>query len=534
MANRAAYCDNNHIYNLTIDSDTVFECNTLVSLDAVTRFTDSVDAATAIPVVGVAYVVLAAAAAVHVLLNKRNEGAAFSWIGIIVLSPIFGAFLYALFGINRMRGVARSRHVAAAQRRPSRLDPVIKANNRVDRRATNEALANAEWESLQSLRTLDRTGTALHGTELLPGNSVQPLVNGDQAYPAMLKAINEATYCVLLSSYIFQHDAAGNQFVEALVAAQKRGVVVRVLIDGVGARYGLWSSRADHALSRRGVSTARFLSAFNPRSLRFINLRNHRKVLIVDGEVGFIGGINIRIGNVLARAKRHRTADVHFVVRGQVVEHITAVFLADWFFATGEALAISRRGDEAAIPQTIDTAKCRVLVDGPDNNYEKLRLSLVAALNSAQDSIVIVTPYFLPNNALLDALQLASLRGVDVQVLLPRRSNLMVVEWAMRANERRWLARGIRLFLSDAPFDHSKFFLVDKQWTLIGSSNWDARSLELNFEINLECVDEKLNQSMQRLFEEKLKNAQALLSPRDTTILPRLRNNFCRLFSPYL
>jgi len=453
--------------------------------------------------VGLIYVLTAGIAAVHVVLNKRNEGAAVSWLAVIVLSPFFGVVLYTLFGINRMRGRAVLAHLDAAERRPADLNP-----------------AASELSSLT-------------GASLSPNNSVAPLMDGDQAYPAMLAAIKGAKRSVLLSSYIFQHDVSGRQFVQTLTDAHHRGVIVRVLVDGIGARYGFWRSRADRVLSKQGVPTARFLSTTSPRDVRFINLRNHRKVMVVDGEHAFIGGMNIRHGNVLAQAKRNLTRDIHFRVVGPVVDQISAVFQSDWFFATNEVLKLDSPNSREKNSSS-GTVRCRVLVDGPDNNYEKLRLALMAAINAAQHQIVIVTPYFLPNNALLDALHLATLRGVSVQVMLPRRSNLRIVEWAMRANERRWLKIGIELRLSEAPFDHSKLFLVDNHWTMIGSSNWDARSLDLNFEINLECVDANLNEQMRAVYAKKLDCSERVLDRRDRSIFPRLRNNFCRLFSPYL
>ncbi len=392
------------------------------------------------------------------------------------------------------------------------------------------------------LADLVKTGDALHGMPLVSGNRVQPLVNGDEAYPVMLSAIDAAQHSVLLSSYIFQNDASGGPFVEALARAQQRGVTVRVLIDGVGARYGFLVARADRALKKLNVPTARFLSATSPMDWRFINLRNHRKLMVVDSSIGFIGGLNIRAGNEISKSRWHLTRDIHFEVRGPAVSQLLAVFLADWEFATGERLRLdptttaneSNPNDGCDPEHDVGPVCCRTTVDGPDNNYEKLRLTLMAAINSAQHRIDIQTPYFLPNNQLLGCLRLASLRGVSVRVLLPENNNLIVVEWAMRANEKRWLEAGLQVALGDHPFDHSKLFLVDDEWVLIGSSNWDARSLELNFEVNLECFDAQLSQQVSAVFDAKWNEGKVLSQHRDKAILPKLRNNFCRLFSPYL
>lgn len=473
-----------------------------------------VDPGTLFSLVGLLYVLLAVVAAVHVLLNKENEGAAVSWLGVIILSPFFGALLYWLFGINRIR-----RRVA---------------EDRAEYVGSNEVSGIVDQDILSTLSVGSRdrmhTGHAIHPARYCSGNSVSALINGDQAYPRMLEAIGQANTSIVLSSYIFECDAAGRDFVKALVDASNRGVLVRVLIDGLGIGYGLSLKRSDKELKKNGVKTARFLSTFSRRGTRFINLRNHRKILVVDGETGFMGGINIRAGNLLKTAKRRNaTADVHFEVHGPVVEQIQSVFIDDWEFATGEKLDLPTSNSSTDGPVV-----ARVLVDGPDNNHHKLQLTLLAAINSAQKQIRIATPYFVPDKSIQRALELAALKGVQVQLLVPQENNLKIVDWAMKANTHRLEEHGVKIYQSLPPFDHSKLFIVDNEWCLVGSSNWDARSLELNFEINLECYDTKFTAKINQLFEDKLEQSVVYSDQSNASLLLRLRNNFFRLFSPYL
>lgn len=471
---------------------------------------------------GVVYLLLAIAAGVHVVLNKQNEGAAFSWLGIIVLSPLLGAVLYWLFGINRIRRRARADRPDRAARLPPHRDETLDGDSLLPH-GTRERF-EARWQQLMQL------GAAIHPEAYVTGNALEPLVDGDEGYPRMLAAIDGARHSVRLSSYIFSHDEIGKRFVDALVAAHERGVHVRVLIDGVGVSYGLRWIRADRALRRRGVTSVRFLSAFSTAGTRFLNLRNHRKILVVDGEVAFVGGLNIRAHNLVASAGRHATRDVHFAVRGPVVAQIDRVFCDDWQFAAKEQL-------ERAVPvEPLDTAsvQARVLVDGPDEDYAKLQMTMVAAIDVARVSIRIVTPYFLPDRSVINALQLAALRGVHIDVIVPAKSNLPFVGWAMQANRWKLIEYGIHLHESPPPFDHSKLFLIDDQWCLIGSSNWDARSLELNFEINLECYDAALNARLSELVDAKRRLATRLTRVPERPLIIRLRNNFFRLFSPYL
>ena len=484
--------------------------------DAVT----ALEPTTVFSLAGLVYLALAVAAGAHVLLNKQNESSAFSWLGIIVLSPLLGAAMYWLFGINRIRRRAQTHRPPSAATRPPHLD------------AEGEPLVEPDAPAALAprFRQLMHLGAAIHPTPYTGGNALEPLADGDAAYPRMLEAIEGATGHVLLSSYIFAYDGIGRRFVDALVAAHERGLAVRVLVDGVGASYGFARRRADRELRRRGVRCVRFLSALSTTGTRFLNLRNHRKILVVDGRLAFVGGLNIRDSNLVAAGGRHATRDVHFEVRGPVVAQIQAVFVDDWGFAAKE------RDFRVPAPDAAPAGavRARTLVDGPDENYAKLAMTLIGAINAARSSVRVVTPYFLPDRTLVNAMQLAALRGVAVEIVVPERNNLPFVGWAMQANQWRLIEHGIRLYLSPPPFDHSKLFVVDDTFALVGSSNWDARSLELNFEINVECYDEAFAARMNALVEAKRDAARPLGRPPERPLPIRLRNNFFRLFSPYL
>lgn len=473
-----------------------------------------VDTGTAFSLVGAIYLVLAIWAGLHVILNKRNEASAFSWLGIIVLAPLIGALLYWFFGINRIRRRAQAEladHTSVATQRDKQLCVPM------------ETLPTS-WQELMHF------GSGVHDAPYLANNALTPLLNGDAAYPQMLNAIEQAKHSVILSSYIFEFDEIGRQFVASLVTAHRRGVTVRVMIDGLGVGYGLSLVRSDRVLRKQGVRTARFLSAFSTNGTRFINLRNHRKILVVDGQVAFIGGMNIRDNNLLNGQAVHKTQDVHFKVHGPVINQINHVFAADWEFASGEHLELpSWRNDDKSRPIV-----SRVLLDGPDDNYQKLKLTILGAVQSAKKRVCVVSPYFLPDKSITGALQLAVLRGVTVDVCIPKKNNLRFVGWAMRANEAELLEMGVNLYELPDPFDHSKLFVVDNDWCLVGSSNWDARSLELNFEINLECYGSEFNSELTAIIDNKLLNAVRILQAPDHHFLVRLRNNFFRLFSPYL
>ena len=337
------------------------------------------------------------------------------------------------------------------------------------------------------LAALAKVVAVATGRPLLRGNRITPLHNGDEAYPAMIAAIDEARDSVLFSTYIFDNDRAGALFLEAFRRAVARRVEVRVLIDGLGARYS-WPS-VIAGLRAAGVRVARFLPKLIPTRFRYANLRNHRKVMVVDGRVGFTGGMNVREGCLLELHPRHPVRDLHFRVEGPAVAHLQEVLAEDWAFITGELLQGPRWFPP---PEPAGSALARGITDGPDEDFERLRMTLLGAITAARSSVIVVTPYFLPDATLVNTLNVAAMRGVQVDILLPAEGNLRVVQWASTAQLWQVLERGCRVWLTPPPFDHTKLMVVDGAWVLLGSSNWDPRSLRLNFEFDLECYDRGL------------------------------------------
>jgi cardiolipin synthase A/B len=455
-------------------------------------------------------------ASAHALLHKRDTRAATLWIGFIWLMPAVGPLLYLALGVNRIRRRALTLGVHKTTSRP-----------------IPEDLGEPEHEGAEHLKLLARVVSNVVNRPLTPGNHVQPLVNGDEAFPAMLAAIGSAKHSISLVSYIFDNDASGKQFADALGRAVQRGVAVRVLIDAAGTRYS-WPP-ITHTLKGAQVPCARFLPAslFTPWRVATINLRNHRKILVVDGQTAFTGGMNIRHGNVLADQPKSPVQDLHFCVAGPVVTQLQDAFANDWAFTTGEVL-----DGKIWFPQLKGHGNviARVITDGPDADFEKARWTLLAALAEAQTSVQILTPYFLPDPALVTALNLAALRGVRVDIILPGKSNLPYVHWASRATWWQVLGHGCHVWLTPPPFDHSKLMVVDGHWVLLGSANWDARSLRLNFELNVECYGRELARELSAVIGKKLHGAhEVTLAEVDARTVPgKLRDAAARLFSPFL
>ena len=460
-------------------------------------------------------------ASIHVLLSRRNASSSIGWVGAIWLAPLLGPLLYFLLGINRIQRKARR-----LRDRPPRKSPPTSAAP-----AVPDQMPLLAPESIH-LAPLVKLVGAITERPLTLGNRIQPLYNGEEAYPAMLQAIHEAKHSVALSVYIFNNDRAGVQFVEALGLAVARGVEVRVLIDHVGGSYTLHS--AFGVLRRAGVPVASFLPRMFPR-LRpaTANLCNHRKLLIVDGRLGFTGGMNVTEDNCLSLSPRHPTRDLHFRLDGPIVAQLQEVFADDWEFSTDESLQGTLWFPEMA---SCGSVLARGISSGPDADLEKLHLLCCGALACAQASVRIVTPYFLPDSSLISALSIAALRGVQVDILVPRDHDLRLLQWASTTPLLEVLEYGCKVWLTPPPFTHTKLILVDGIWTLFGSGNWDARSFRLNFEFDVECHDRELAAVLEKWVVRSLEECQPLsLSDLNNRSFPvRLRDGIAQLLTPYL
>ena len=310
----------------------------------------------------------------------------------------------------------------------------------------------------------------------------------------------------------------------------KRGVDVRIMIDGIGELYSI--RRAGDLLKKQGVQMARFLPPkLFPPSFH-INLRNHRKILVADGRIDFVGGMNIGDRHLADRLDNpSRIIDVHFRLSGPVVTQIEHVFLEDWSFATGEQ----------TVPPPVsfahtDGAICRAIVNGPNEDLDKLTTIMVGAVSFARERIWIMTPYFLPSRELASALQTAALRGVEVIVILPSKNNFPLVNWATTNMLWELLQRGVRVYFEPPPFVHTKLFLVDTYYAIIGSANIDPRSFRLNFELVVEVFDEPFAQLIAEHIKKTRRRSRevSLEDVKGRPLLIRTRDALAWLFSPYL
>lgn len=465
------------------------------------------------------HVTLALTATIHAVMNKTQVQSALGWVALIQLSPLVGSLLYFIFGVNRI----------------SRRWEKIRAHS-------FEKVTHffATRENAYIVPTPPRQiANSLTPFPLVKDNDIAILRGGAIAYPAMLHAIAQARESVYLQSYIFDSGIIGDRFVEELIHAHQRGVAVRVLVDGFGALYSFPS--VIRKLRKKKVPAEFFIQKFFGFKLPYFNMRSHRKLLVVDNIHGFIGGLNIR-DNFSYDDDHPRCAhDTHFYICGPAAEHLAAAFAQSWHFITHEKIFLPPFYKKTAplLPAPIETlqdAIIRIIPSEPSPESAANLNVILNALAQAKKRIIIHTPYFIPNREMISLLKLAALRGVRVDIIMPRKSNLFFVDLAATAQLDSLTSTGCHVWHAEGPFNHSKIMLIDDDYSYIGSTNMDTRSLRLNFELDAEVTHADFARQLRLMLDDIIrKSRQVTTEDLHSRPFPaRLCARLVWLFSPYL
>jgi cardiolipin synthase len=462
------------------------------------------------------YIALAFGTSAHILLHKNDVRSAICWIALVFLSPFIGTILYIFLGINRVK------------RKGSRLRKKINLSERYSSEIINNIFENLPINYKQFITF----GYNVYPQAFAFNNSIEPLQNGIEAYPKMLKDIKSAKKEVLISSYIFDYDSETVKFIDAFKTAIKNGASVKVLVDGIGTLKFFHRSIEKRLSEIHGVECGVFLPPYIPISMPFVNLRNHRKMMIIDGRTAFFGGMNLSKKNIFTHSLKNGILDITFEVKGSAIEQMAKIFEDDWEFAVGVQFQSFARTvnhtKEGVIP-------VRIIPDGPDNKHEIIELIVKGAINAAVKKILIVTPYFIPDNNILTAIEIAAMKDVNVEIIIPEKNDHKILNYAVESNFLRLIESGVKIYRTPCPFDHSKIFIVDDEWVFVGSANWDERSFKLNFESNMEIFSKNLAKKLTEIAEEKKKNAKLTTAYecKQLPFLKRIRNNAYRLLTPY-
>jgi len=443
-----------------------------------------------------------------IVLQKREPIATLSWLLSLALLPVLGLVIYHFLGPQRIK-----RQRLRRSRTRARLDDTLPPGLRASDDCT----------------TIAHLGRSATGFPPSTATRIDLLVGGGATFDALLAAIAGAGHHLHVEYYIFEPDRTGAQVRDALVAAAKRGVRVRLLLDAIG------SNRLGRGFLAPMRTAGVEIAWFHPVRLRWLwrprmNLRNHRKVVVVDGLVGFTGGINVT-DEENEHVRGDAFHDLHLRLEGEVVRWLQLAFLEDWHYATGTALRDDRFWPVVAPGDVL----AQVLPAGPDSPWEAIHRVQVEAVHQANRRVWLVTPYFVPGEAARMALTSAALRGLDVRVIVPARSDSVVVSAAARSYYDDLLAAGVRVFEYGPRVLHSKALLVDEDLCLIGSANFDHRSFRLNFELSLLMHGRALASTLEATLVEDLRHCREVKADRPAAPFPRRLGEACaRLLSPLL
>ncbi len=460
-----------------------------------------------------------------VLVERREPQATLTWVLAVVFIPVLGALLYLIFGLGRT-----VRRIRLGQR-VERLTRVAFARWHVWRKARGRGELSLTAQTRPVAQLAERVAQARACT----GNAIEMLVDARATYDAMLAAIRTAARHVHVEFYIIQPDSAGERLRDALVERASTGVRVRVLCDGVGCLKlpdAFWEP-----LERAGgqvgwFSPLRLAPLF--RSPHRMNFRNHRKNVVVDGVIGFTGGINIGREYLGLDPEIGHWRDTHVEIRGPAVIDLQKTFVEDWLAATAELLDAEDLFPELDGPA--GDGVVQVVATGPDRPWSLIQQLFVLAIARAERRVWITSPYFIPDAIVKNALITASLAGMDVRVLVPRRSDNRLVDLASRNHFQELHGAGVRIHEYDAGFLHAKTMVIDDGLGVIGSTNMDVRSFQLNYELTAFFYDRHLVSQLAGLFEADLAHAPELPSTwvRDLGYGRRLLYACAGLMSPML
>ena len=472
--------------------------------------------------------------ALYCLRNRREPTSALLWLFVSFTFPVVGPILFAAFGVNR---------VPIKGWHKQRSDQEFLSERRLREDAT---MPLAYWRAMREAgavepaspfaRELNTTMNAmLSDYPLLGGNRIEPLVTGEECFPRMMEAIRSARHHIHLQTFIVGNDGIGRQFLDLLREKAESGVAVRFLYDRFGSTHALIGGLLHRYRRVPNMRLAGWTQA-NPIKRQFqFNLRNHRKILIVDGQQAFTGGINLAVNNV-RQGERRPDRDYHFAMRGPIVQELQYSFLCDWYFTTDEDPQALLTDTHFPALAPAGSALIRVIDGGPTSRVETMTDVIFASVVAARKQLLAVTPYLVPTQDILRAFRSAALRGVDVRLVVPRQNNHVYAGMAGRALYDDLLSAGVRIFERRPPFMHAKALLVDDELALVGTANLDVRSLRLNYETNLAVYDEAFLNMLKRVVLEEiaLSDEVELASWRRRPTSQRLMENFCNLLTPIL
>ena len=466
------------------------------------------------------FVVLTVAVIIH---DKRDPVKALSWIIVISLLPVVGFVFYIVFGRNHRKEKLFSRK---GLEDIERLDAL--SRQQVFEINSPSSVHRAEISDNRDIMTL-----LLNNNKALltVRNRVRVLNNGQETFDEIKTALRGARSSIHLEYYIIEDDELGREIADILIEKATEGVEVRLIYDDVGS-WGL-GRKFIGRLREAGVEVECFMQVVFPWLTSRVNYRNHRKILVVDGKIGFTGGINIA-QRYISGTKMGVWRDTHLRIEGEAAGMLQIVFIADWYFVSRRLL----NDYDRYLPDSDVTQETMIQIaaSGPDSDWASIMQAFFSAITHAQHHIYISSPYFLPNEAILTAIKVASLSGIDVRIMIPSRSDSKIVYWASRSYIGELIDANVKVYLYRKGFNHSKLIMIDGQFSSVGTANMDIRSFEDNFEVSALLYDRDITALLETEFLRDLEQCRLVTREYWETrpLLHNIYEGFSRLFSPLL
>ncbi|NOZ87665.1 MAG: cardiolipin synthase [Deltaproteobacteria bacterium] len=438
----------------------------------------------------VSFISYLALAVVWILLEKKRPTSTLAWILVLVFIPFFGMLLYLLIGRHRAKKEVRLRAASFAQ-----LAPTLSEAAAFDKGLAPFLPGPGDGRYLPVVELSRNIGYA----PITHGNKVEIFLDGVAKHQALFNAVRNAQRFVHLEYYIFQPDDTGMQLMDILKDKARHGIEVRLLVDGVGS-YALCQDYLEE-LEEAGVETG----IFHPLPVAIwknrINYRNHRKIAVIDGRTGFLGGMNIGDEYMAGKSGELPWRDTHLSVKGPAVWGLQRIFSEDWHLATGKVLA---HADYFPRPMEMGSDLVQIMASGPDMNWSAIHYLYFTAISTAEKNVRITTPYFVPDEPLLLALRTSSLRGIDVEILVPGKTDLPLVTFAGRSYYEDLLDVGVKIHEYQPRVLHAKVLTVDQRFAGLGSANMDIRSFQLNYEVGAFVHSKERAGQLDKQFEKDL------------------------------
>lgn len=463
----------------------------------------------------IVYLITAIGVIVVIISENRNPLKTITWIMVLIFLPIVGLVIYAFFGqdYTKRRTISKKMYSKIKKRPLGNLS------------TTSEAI-NYPLEHIELIKLLRN----LNQAPLLQGSSVDFYIAGRDKFDALFRDIEAATEHIHIEYYVWEDDVVGNQLKDALIKKSAEGIKIRAIVDSVGS----WKVKRSfyEELRSAGIEVEEFMKVKFPMLTSHANYRNHRKIVIIDGKIGYIGGMNVADRYVYG-LKWGNWRDTHIRIEGKGVQGLQSVFLIDWFLVSRSL--ITAREFFPPLENFGDNI-IQIVSSGPYSPAREILQGFMHAIFSAKSSIYMQTPYFIPPEGLNEALISASVRGVDVRLMVPRKSDSLLVQLASRSYYKRLMMAGIKVYQYEPGFLHSKLTVIDDSLTLIGSTNIDVRSFEQNLEVEAFIYSKETALRSNEIFLEDQKNSTEIVLREwiKRSVWLRFKESFVRLFTPLL